>query len=197
MPVLQLTMKGRLDGPGVEWRNVFYMEDPLAGPAEAEAAIAAIVAAYDTHLKSQMHNDWRLYGATWRNVSVAGYGGVDVEFADVVGTNTLSEMLPPQVAGLVSFKTGTQRPNKGRKYLTGFGENAQAAGRFIPTVVSAMQAWGNAIIAYGGGGGFPGRLGVAQIDPATGLAVAFNNYSVAIAREIVATQRSRRIGQGI
>lgn len=197
MPIIQIVANQRLESVGVEARNTFYMEDPLAGPGDIEDVCDGIAAAYTTHLKARLHATWKLYSFTWRNVSVAGFGGVEYNVADVVGLVPDRELLPPQVAALVSFKTGTQRPNQGRKYLVGFTEDDQAAGRWVPAVQTALQGWGNAIIAVGGGGGFPGRLGVAQINPETGLAVAFNNYSVAIAREITATMRSRRIGQGI
>lgn len=197
MPIVQITMKGRYATLGVETRNVFYISGVDIGPTQAGGTIDALRTAYATHLAPQLPTLWELYGATWRNVSEPGYGGVDVPFALLTGITNETDLLPPQIAGLVSFRTGTQPPNRGRKYIAGFGEQRQSSGRWTTAVVNALQAWGDAVVNIGSGTGSDRPLGTARIDPVTGLATGWNPYSVAIARDVCATMRSRRIGQGI
>jgi hypothetical protein len=197
MPIVQLEIKGRFPAMSVETRNVFHISGPDIGPDQAGGTIAAIRTAFDQHVKALWGVGYELYGASWRNISVGGLGGVDVAFATLAGTNASGDLLPPQVAALISFRTGTAAPKQGRKYLTGFTEMAQAAGRWTPATVTSLQAFANALLNIGSGAGSDRPLGVARVDPATGIGTDWNPYSVAIARDVTATMRSRRIGQGI
>jgi hypothetical protein len=197
MPTIQITMLQRLSVPSVECRNVFYIDGPLIGPTEVDATAAAIRTAYNDHLKAALSNKWSLYGYYWRNVTVAQSQGVEVLFTAVVGSNAAGELLPPQVAGLVSFRTGTPPPNQSRKYIAGMCEDHQGGGTIVTGMLTNLQNWGDAIVNIGTLAGDDQRLGAARINPTTGLAEAFNPYSVAQARPILATMRSRRPGVGI
>jgi hypothetical protein len=167
------------------------------GQTEAEATGDAIVQAYNDHIKSVLPTTWRLYSFIWRNVSVAGSQGVEKLVTPVIGTGTDLNLLPPQIAALVSFRTGTPPPNTSRKYLGPFSELFQDKGTWNATVLTALQAWGNAIVNIGSGLGDDRPIVAARINPQTGLAEDTNPLTMAIARPITATMRSRRIGVGI
>jgi hypothetical protein len=54
------------------------------------------------------------------------------------GGNTVDDALPPYVAFCVTWRTGLKgKANRGRSYLTGFAEDAQNGGFFIPEI----QTW--------------------------------------------------------
>lgn len=197
MPTVQITMNQRIASPAVELRNVFYIEGTDVGTAEVAEAATGLYDAWNVHLKAPMVEEWSLYSYTWRNVSVAGSQGVEVFFATpLVGLSTANDPIPFTVAGLVSFRTGTPPPNQGRKYIAGMSETSSQGGTWVTTFISSLQAWGNAVVALNGGP-FLWEMGIARIDPVTGLATAFNAYATALARSVPATMRSRRPGVGI
>lgn len=197
MPTIQLVMNQRIDSPAVEIRNVFYLDGDTVGPTQIGEAAQALYDAWDTHIQPNLAENWRLYGYTWRNVSIAGSQGVEEFFATpLVGLTTANEPLPYTVAALVSFRTGTPPPNQGRKYLSGFTTNVVDEGLWLAAFITALQGWGNAVIAASEAASLWDFV-VARIDPNSGLATAVNSYSTALARSVPATMRSRRPGVGI
>lgn len=57
---------------------------------------------------------------------------------NVPGANVTDDALPPQCALTVTWRTGLKgKANRGRTYLTGFAEDSQVSGYWIPEI----QAW--------------------------------------------------------
>lgn len=61
-----------------------------------------------------------------------------VQSVGVAGNNEVDDALPPQLALCVTWRTGLKgKENRGRSYLTGFAEDSQTGGYWIPEI----QVW--------------------------------------------------------
>lgn len=68
------------------------------------------------------------------------------------GGNAIDDALPPSLALCVTWRTGLKgRENRGRSYLTGFAEDSQVAGYWIPEIQDwAVNNFGNPLMnAFG------------------------------------------------
>lgn len=58
-----------------------------------------------------------------------------VQSVGVAGGNVVDDALPPQIALCVTWRTGLKgKANRGRSYLTGFAEDSQTGGYWIPEI---------------------------------------------------------------
>lgn len=63
---------------------------------------------------------------------------------NVTGGNAVDDALPPQLALAVTWRTGLKgKANRGRTYLTGFAEDSQSGGYWIPEI----QDWAGVAFA--------------------------------------------------
>lgn len=190
MAIIELVAKQRI---GVEEvRNVFHIQTVVPGDNQ-ETAAGEQLRTYWAAMADFLHPSWSLYGFSYRNIEIAGAQSIDVDYAaPVVGSN-IGELLPAQVAGLVSFKTGTTPPNQGRKYLAGFTEDNNAVGG-VPNAatIGEMQAFATRFVTHNAGLELQFNWRIVRKSPETGLVIAHNAITTAVARRFWATMRSRR-----
>lgn len=180
-----------------EMRNTFYFGGNDAVMTNAQAITDALAACWSANLLAYQDDEWTLYGFDVYDKTIPSVPGVEYvpTGGALVGTN-VSEVNATQLAGLVTFKAQVAPPNTNRKYLPGLNAINLADSLWNATVTTAMQAWGDQVLA---------------IPTATGLAIVFevvillpdgtvsggNPLTSAAARNVPGMRRSRRIGVGI
>jgi hypothetical protein len=204
----------------------FTMKNSL-DPTEAEAGNLATSMKEITRLAQHSTIQWR----SWKLQQVFGGdvtvvpdecrrdGGrilVGTFSTNINGGVSSGDMLPPQCAMVWTISTGLAgRRRRGRSYMYGFPETAQANGTWFPAHFTAMQTALNTIYGlYGSAGSDPAwLLGVWSERVATGCRVtgspprlanvetphpelAFNMSTSYVLRPNVHTQRRRALGVG-
>lgn len=176
--------------------NVFHFrqESPaiFASPAEdlAEAFIATVVPAYVNCMTA---------GYVLHRIAIKQVTGGAQEYEQAVtepGTaGVVGSMLPTTVSGLLSWRTGLAgRSNRGRTYLPPTNEEQLSSGLWTGSYMTAMEGFAEDALALG--------TAVFTLHANWTIGVwsvvlsAFVPYTHAIARQIPATIRRRRIGQG-
>lgn len=103
------------------------------------------------------------------------------------------QALPTQVALLVSTLYSGPRPNRGRIYFGGLGENHQVDSQWEATVLASYEAlvtqWANGLTVTGGNA----FLRIARVDFANNVWLADSPVETIIARPRPATIRNRRL----
>jgi hypothetical protein len=108
------------------------------------------------------------------------------------GTTT-GDMLPAYVAPLVSWRTGLAgRSRRGRTYMPPTGEVHQVGGILLSTYLGPWLDWANAMLLFVAGGTHGGWILAIQSEV---LLDAFQVTSFLL-RDVLATQRRRRLGVG-
>jgi hypothetical protein len=134
--------------------------------------------------------------------------GVSASFVSQVGFaggNTVDDALPPNDALCVTWRTGLKgKENRGRSYLTGFAEDSQVSGFWIPEIQDwASGAFADALLSeFGplGAGNYALSLihtqsgGVRLIPPTATPITSFtiNNQVRSLRRRAVGVRISRR-----
>jgi hypothetical protein len=182
---------------GQEMRNTLWFGGNDAIMDNAQALCDAIHDAWDDNIKQYLVGAWSLYGFDVYDKTIPSVPGIG--FVPTAGTlqGTLAgEGMATQIALLVTFKAQVAPPNTNRKYLAGWGEELLANGLFTSTYTAAATAWADDIL---------------DIATTTSLAVVMevvtllqdgtvsggNPLEYALAKNVPATQRRRRIGVGI
>lgn len=133
---------------GEEMANVlgFVTEDSL--PATLQTITQVIFDAYETHLIPLMTNDCQIDSVTWYDQAapLGAPGIIQVGSQGALTGAGLSDPLPRQVAGLVSYVTASGPPYRGRTYIAGLDEGCNdAAGTPEDGTLAGMAAWADAI----------------------------------------------------
>jgi hypothetical protein len=183
-------------------RNVLYYETQAGEPTDAEWQDIAdeVRTTYDAGLDSLMSDEWHTYGIDYRRVDTPGLPTFSKNYtAGILVGSAITDDLPTQIAMLVSIKGATTKPNHARSYLPGMTTGQLEDGQWesIP-----LQSGANFIGALG-------SLNSAGTNDLFRVAVTWNSShtqvvdwntlvgGIAQASSVPATQRRRRIGQGI
>lgn len=185
-----------------ECRNIYYYETQVGNPSNSEWQDIAdeIRGYYNTFTAAAISDEWLLYGITFRQVDVAGLPSFSVGFTagDFAGSRA-DEALPPQNALLVSAKGNTTKPRNARSYLCGFTEGQQVGGIWGSSVATKALALIEDMAELNSGGTNPLERAAVTWNSGGTAVSAYNNIVDAVIQvsTVVATQRRRRLGQGI
>lgn len=184
---------------GQEIRNVFYYR--VVGtpdPANFQAYVDALDTAWKGAMQSGHVGAYNQYGYDIKDAEIPGQPTAFIVPTAGAWSGTASgEPVPAQIAGLVSFRSSTPPPNKGRKYLAGLGENALVNGRWGPTLLGFLEDWGNAVIEIDAGLGTDPDLAAVELTGSPPIVTSSNEFTFSSATDNPATQRRRRLGLGI
>lgn len=148
MPTLKILMKQRVQNQEV--RNVFHVAGGDATQANAQDFIDYFRSLWATNFTSLLHTSWNLYGASAKELDIVSNPTIDYTLTagTLTGTNN-SNLLPTQVAKLVTWISFTARPNRGRTYLAGFCEDVNDSdGQLVAGgILTACANWANGMIA--------------------------------------------------
>ena len=199
MPVYRVSALQNIEGQRI--MNVYYYETNVAlGGSDAVEIADAIVDAYvDNNLDDDMVNEWAFAGIELRRVDIADQPALEV--APTGGSHaglSTAEMLPLQVALLVSGTALTVFPRRVRTYLGGFSETntgnglwgAPVQGRALDFIEQIHTITGTAFSANRVAVSFP-------TDPPSPVVNDWNEIEAYSTSAVPATQRRRRIGVGI
>lgn len=183
-------------------RNTFYYTTTVGEPSDSEWQDIAdeILADWIAELRGAASDQYTIYGIDRRRVDQAGL----LTFAETftAGTSTglsATDVLPTQIALLVSNKGTTTKPNRARTYLSGYTEGQQVDSNWTAAALSAAEAFVDLQSNLNSGGTNPLSRVAAQWNSSHSQVIATNDLSGAasVASLIPATQRRRRIGVGI
>lgn len=196
MATFQFTALQRLLGQEV--RTVAYYDGVGLASAVGQDITDDWRDYFNTHLRGQLVEEWAFYGGLVRLVSSPGQPSI--EFTPTAGAvvGALSaDPLPTQVAGLVSYRAESGRPNQARDYFCGFGEgSSNVTGQINASTLSAMVDMGAATLEVTVGITPLPRVSAEWNDNRTQV-VESNALSVVRASNVWATQRRRRLFVGI
>lgn len=184
---------------GTYVQNVYYLEAQLAAPQADASVLTAIETwledVYDdvrTSMKSTITQDlcavdkiaWD--GSKWAVTDNLGYVLPSI-------TYTLTdEMLPQMDAAFVLFHTDRPKSN-GKKFLAGYTEAMQSDGYLIAGALTSLAAYAAEVLA----GIFLGPLNDLVSGVPREAADVFLPFALAVATDLMMTQRRRRQGVGI
>lgn len=196
MGILQITMKQTFVGQQV--RNMLYFEGLDAVQANAQAVGDYLRTMWDTHLKVMLAPTWQLNDFTAREVQSAGLPPIEYSFtAGGVTGAAITEPVASQVAGIVSFKANTIRPNAARNYIAAINSSALVQSQFTAAATNLLFAWGQGV----NGIRLAAPLGLDHVSARWNETRTYvtdtNVLTIAIARSVPGTQRRRRIGVGV
>lgn len=176
------------------FQNVFGYADNAALTQTKTDLIGGVLATAYGHLLGAQKTTVAYDSCTVTDESVVtGAQFLAGTFNPGPGTDT-GELLPYQTAALVSWATGTRgRSFRGRTYLAGFCEDFSSGRDVSGTLITAITAFKNAILADGG---FAVLSRYSGVDPTThqpiprssGLATPFTSATV---HPLWRTQRRR------
>lgn len=185
-----------------EVRNVFYYDTGVGDPSDSEWQDIAdeIRADYSSELSGHLVDDWQFYGIDYRKVSVAGL----LSFSKTptagafVGTST-AQSTATQVALLISVKGTTTKPNRARTYLGGNPQTGLIGSIWSSAYLNNAEDFIDLQSVLNAGGTNPLTRVAAQWNTSHTMVIVFNNIAgaSAVASQVPATQRRRRIGVGI
>jgi hypothetical protein len=181
---------------GQECRNVFYAQIPGTAPETEAQAVAAVLEERYNILAASLVDTWQLYGAMLRRVDLPGYPEYSAAGIGPTVGGTATDSVATQVAGVVTFKASTPRPNKSPKFISGLPEAAFEDSVITSGYSATLAAWASGIM--GGitalGSGY--SLVCAQWNASKTFVEATNPVSFARVGNIPGTQRRRKIGRG-
>lgn len=198
MPIYRVSMLQNLVGQRL--MNVFYYDASaeVSGSAIVELADAIEEALVDSDHVQSVVDDWSYVGIELRRVDLANQPAIEAapSGGPRAGTNS-GEILPLQVALLITGSAFTAYPRRVRTYLGGMGEgsvtngiwgpNALIRGREFVEGLDTLQLTGieleRVAVQLGGSAGAP-------------VVTDFNRVLAYTASSVPATQRRRRIGVG-
>lgn len=200
MTIYQVTHKMRLHLQ--EIRNVYYYETQVGNPSTSEwqDIVDEIRADFVAYPVSNFVPEWSFYGIDYRIVDTAGLLSFEAlpTSGELVGT-AVSDSLATQVALLVSVKGTTTKPNRARTYLGGLNDGLLTDSLFTSTAQTNGEGFIALQSVLNAAGTNELQRVSAQWNTSHTQVVAWNNIAGAVpfASEVPATQRRRRIGQGI
>lgn len=177
-------------------RNVTVWSNMPSDPVDMQALADALRGGWSTQFASFNALGWSLDSLTFSFNETAPIFSVTVPFSlgPLVGADS-SDPLPTQTSLLVSTRYVGPPPNRGRVYLAGTTEVRTTNGRYSSGILAAatalVQSWIDGV-DYGNGIAF---LRIARRNP-DGTLLITSPAEIALAQDIPATQRSRRIGVG-
>lgn len=200
MGIYQVTHKYTFLGQQV--RNVFYYRTSVGEPSNSEWQDCAdeIRADWVTELQTYVANVITFTGIDRRRVDLAGLLTFSEVFTSGVAVGgSATQPIPSQVAMLVRVKGTTTKPNRARSYLAGWTLSAVSAGLFTSTYTTRGTNFVDLQSNLNSGGTNPLYRVAAQWNSSHSQVIADNDISgaAAVASDVPATQRRRRIGVGI
>ena len=185
-----------------EFRNVFYYQTTVGAPSTSEWQDIAdeIRTDFYNELRTFVVNSITLTGIDYRQVDVAGLFTISQPFTSGPQAGSVSgQMVPTQVAMVVSNKGATAPPNRGRTYLGGWPIASTTSGLFTSSYTDAAEAFIDLQSNLNSGGTNPLSRVAVRWNTSHTVVTAYNDLSGAasVAQPIPATQRRRRIGVGI
>jgi hypothetical protein len=200
MAIFQVVHKQRLLLQEV--RNIYYYETITGNPSASEwqDICDEIRTDFNDHFEPGNSDDWEFYGIDYRQVDVSGLPSFSLTptSGSVVGSSA-TDPLATQIALLVSVKENTTAPNHCRTYLCGFTEAHLTDGLFpTPTRSNAENFIDDQSVLNALGTNELQRVS-ARWNAAHDAVTDYNNVAgaAAVASQVPATQRRRRIGIGI
>lgn len=180
-----------------ECRTTFWFGGNDAVMANAQDLCDALYDAYDTNLVGKMVPEWSLYEFDVYDKTVPGVPGIQLQPTGgvLVGTSG-GDSLPTQIAGLVTFKAQVAPPNTNRKYLPGLNDGIVVDSLFTQAAIDSMQDWADEILDIATTTALAVTMEVVSLN-LDGTVNGGNPLTYAIAKQVPATQRRRRIGSGI
>lgn len=200
MAVFQVVHKQRFHLQEV--RNIYYYETITGNPSTSEwqDICDEIRSEYDSELKASLVTDWEFYGIDYRQVDTSGLPSFSVTPTSGVLAGTLgSDSVATQIALLVSVKANVTAPNHCRTYLAGWGEVSMTDSLWGPGSQAAAESFVDYQSVLNAAGTNELQRVSARWNTAHDAVTAYNNVAgaPAVASEVPATQRRRRIGVGI
>lgn len=182
---------------GQEIRNTFWWGGNDATMANAQAIIDEMADAWEVEIKANLVPEWTLYEFDVYDKTIPSVPGLQFlpTAGAVVGTNA-NDLLPTQIACLVTYKAQVAPPNSNRKYLGGFSDNAIVNGLYTAPFITTISNWAQRMLDLPTATGLAVVLEVVLLLP-DGTVSGGNPLEYFLVRDNPATQRRRRIGVGI
>lgn len=196
MPTVQVVLKSRLFAQEV--RYVHYYNHATGGVPEVEYLCATLAGVYQTNLQTNLVDNYSMYGAEWKNLSVAGLPTLEADITAWSGTSTVLPV-PSQIAAVVGYKANTAPPNTARNYIAGIPSSFLTdAGVWTTAFVSVLEGLAEDTLEIPIGVGSPERWirQAVSLSPTTHLVTANNPVTIIRVTNVPGTQRRRRIGSG-
>ena len=168
--------------------------DGLLGDPSNKTAFADAIRAMYASVANRLHPLWSLESITYTELVGAGSFSEVIDFTDgeLSGTAT-GELLPTQVALLLSTSSLSAPPNRGRIYIPAMTEANCANGLFNATVRNDFEnAFGALFDGSLPGAVDPSILHIARLNAQGNTLISANPVSGLIARESPGTVRNRR-----
>ena len=182
---------------GQECRNTFWFGGGDAVMANAQAICDALYDAWGDNLQSSLVNDWSLYAFDVYDKTIPGVPGIEfVPTAGILQGSSANDPVATQIAMLVTFKAQVAPPNTNRKYLAGMNSATMSQSLFNTSPLGFAEAWAADIIDIGTTLTLGIVMEVVTLN-ADGTVAGGNPLEYALARQVPATQRRRRVGIGI
>lgn len=199
MPVYQVTTLQEYLGQQV--RNVYYYDSDLELDTDQKQQIAdAFETAYQTLVANvEMMPSWSVRGVEIRRVDVPDLPSSEFSFVggDIVGTSTDLDPTPAQIAILGSFQADTPFPRRARSYHAGLaGAMLEQGGNWQSSALTAFDNFWNDLRTITVESDQLGRVAV-HWDPVNNVVDDWNTLTNQAVKGNPATQRRRRLGQGI
>lgn len=141
--IMRATLEGTFDAEPVMIDLGFVSNSGAASfTDDAQALATELIAALELTVSSGVYLSPLSAGYVVQSVRVQdlapGVAASYVQGVGVAGSNVVDDALPPQMALCVTWRTGLKgKSNRGRSYLTGFAEDSQNGGYWIPEI----QVW--------------------------------------------------------
>lgn len=179
---------------GEEITNVWYVGGNIDIAAHGQQLADSFRDGYANHLQGSLSNEWSYERIDVRDLDVAGQPSIPFTptGGSVVGTNT-NDRVANQTCLLISPRTNTPRPNRGRKYISGLTQEAMADGVWTAATVQQGIDFVNKIRSDATFIGTDNGLLLCRLDAVSGLIIAANLVSVVVGTNNPATQRKRRL----
>lgn len=199
MAIYQVVLKAILAGTD-EQRNVHWYDSPggVLSLAEEQDLVDALEDEYRDNLQTFLSSQLTVYGGDVRRVDVASlpvnsYTFTAGSFAGLDASN----LLPSQVAAIVSFKANTAYPRRARTYMFAVGEDCNnSVGKTDGTFDGALSDWAGDILSLALPGGKTLNKVAARYEGSPPTVTASNILTSYATQRVWATQRGRRLGVG-
>lgn len=197
MGVYEAVILQRITDPVVEIRNTWYIGGLLTSFPQALSSAVQLVSWYLTHLQPVLSNRWSLYGLSLRDVSIPGTQALDQTITGFTGLNA-TDLLPPQLAATVFWKTGTPAPNRKWVQISGWCESTNGPdGQLNGPAMTALDNFAQEVLDHNSASPDEEKFVAAHWDRVAGRVNAANALVARYTRPIMGTQRRRIIGRGI
>lgn len=187
--VFRVVVVGKLGGVD-ETRNVFTFSNAAGGLPTSPQIVTWLDTVYTaTHLGA-IHTSWTSIRWILEEVTAGVWSYVREGSYIHPGTNSSSERVPNQIAGVVVGITESRR--RGKKFIAGLTEANVNAGVLESALISNLQLYADAYIAPMTLGAGSALSGVCKADGTNFIAFVASRVDT-----IVGTQRRRKQGVGI